>query len=102
MENKNCNIILINIDGFRKDKIDLCPSLKFLKENSNYFSEISEISFLCSILFDLKSLTNLKIKQFENLFLKRINKHTLLKNEISNFLKHNDLIYCKLFKQLEI
>ena len=34
MENKNCNIILINIDGFRKDKIDLCPSLKFLKENS--------------------------------------------------------------------
>ena len=40
MENKNCNIILINIDGFRKDKIDLCPSLKFLKENSNYFSEM--------------------------------------------------------------
>ena len=40
MENKNYNIILINIDGFRKDKIDLCPSLKFLKENSNYFSEM--------------------------------------------------------------
>ena len=33
MENKNYNIILINIDGFRKDKIDLCPSLKSLKEN---------------------------------------------------------------------
>lgn len=67
-------------------------------ENKNYFVEISEISFLSSILFDLKSLTNLKIKQFEKLFLKRINKQTLLKNEISNFLKHNDLIYCKLFK----
>ena len=40
MENKNYNIILINIDGFRKDKIDLCPSLKSLKENSNYFSEM--------------------------------------------------------------
>ena len=44
MENKDYNIILINIDGFRKDKIDLCPSLKFLKdvgidENSDNYDE---------------------------------------------------------------
>ena len=80
----------------QKNKID------FEIKNKNFFVEIIEISFLSSILFDLKSLTNLKIKPFEKLFLKRINKQTLLKNEISNFLKHNDLIYCKLFNKLEI
>lgn len=37
---KDYNIVLINIDGFRKDKIDLCPSLKTLKDNSIYFSNI--------------------------------------------------------------
>ena len=34
---KNYNIILINIDGFRRDKIDLCPTLKELTEQSYYF-----------------------------------------------------------------
>ena len=37
---KDYNIILINIDGFRKDRIDLCPNLKNLKENSIYFSDM--------------------------------------------------------------
>ena len=37
---KDYNIVLVNIDGFRKDKIDLCPSLKTLKENSIYFSNM--------------------------------------------------------------
>ena len=37
---KDYNIVLINIDGFRKDKIDLCPILKSLKENSYYFSNM--------------------------------------------------------------
>ena len=37
---KNHNIILINIDGFRKDKIELCPTLNSLKENSFYFSNM--------------------------------------------------------------
>lgn len=37
---KDYNIVLINIDGFRKDKIDLCPSLKTLKDNSIYFSNM--------------------------------------------------------------
>jgi arylsulfatase A-like enzyme len=32
------NVILVNLDGFRKDKIDLCPTLKSLKEQS-YFCE---------------------------------------------------------------
>ena len=35
------NIILITLDGFRKDKIGLCPSLKSIKENSYYFSEMN-------------------------------------------------------------
>jgi len=37
---KDYNIVLVNIDGFRKDKIDLCPSLKTLKDNSIYFSNM--------------------------------------------------------------
>ena len=37
---KDYNIVLVNIDGFRKDKIDLCPSLKNLKDNSIYFSNM--------------------------------------------------------------
>ena len=71
-------------------------------EDKNYFAEISEISFLSAILFDLKSITNIKIRQFENLFLKRINKQKTLKQEISNFLNCNDLIYKKLFDELNI
>ena len=38
------NIILINLDGFRKDKIDLCPNLKFFKESSYYFSEMNTVA----------------------------------------------------------
>ena len=41
---KDYNIILINIDGFRKDKIDYCPALKSLKENSYYFSEMNTVA----------------------------------------------------------
>lgn len=37
---KDYNIVLINIDGFRKDRIDLCPYLKNLKDNSIYFSNM--------------------------------------------------------------
>jgi glutamine synthetase adenylyltransferase len=71
-------------------------------DDKEYFAEINEISFISSILFDLKSHTNLKIKQFENFFLKKINKQKILKNEISKFLKHNDIIYQKLFYELKI
>ena len=35
------NIILISLDGFRKDKIELSPALKSIKENSYYFSEMN-------------------------------------------------------------
>ena len=35
------NIILITLDGFRKDKIGLSPALKSIKENSYYFSEMN-------------------------------------------------------------
>lgn len=38
------NIILINLDGFRKDKIDLCPNLNFFKESSYYFSEMNTVA----------------------------------------------------------
>jgi len=41
---KDYNIILINLDGFRKDKIDYCPTLKYLKENSYYFSKMNTVS----------------------------------------------------------
>ena len=77
-------------------------NIKKTIREKNYFSEIIEIRFLSSILFDPKSLTNMKIEQFEKYFLKRINKQKLLKNEISNFLKKNNLIYCKLFNELKI
>ena len=40
MKTKDYNIILINIDGFRKDKIDSCVTLKNFKETSNFFSEM--------------------------------------------------------------
>ena len=38
------NIILINLDGFRKDKIDSCLTLKFLKQNSYYFSKMNTVA----------------------------------------------------------
>jgi arylsulfatase A-like enzyme len=34
------NIILIALDGFRRDKVDLCPSLNALKERSFFFSKM--------------------------------------------------------------
>ena len=40
---KDYNIILINIDGFRKDKIDYCPALKSLKEIANPLAKIGLI-----------------------------------------------------------
>ncbi|MCH7647440.1 MAG: sulfatase-like hydrolase/transferase [Thaumarchaeota archaeon] len=36
----NYNIILINLDGLRRDKVDLCPSLNALKERSLFFSKM--------------------------------------------------------------
>jgi len=44
MNSNDYNIILINIDGFRKDKIDLCSHLKNIKENSYYFSEMNTVA----------------------------------------------------------
>ena len=41
---QDCNILLINLDGLRKDKVDLCPTLKSLKEKSYYFSEMQTVS----------------------------------------------------------
>lgn len=38
------NIILINLDGFRKDKIDLCPNLKQFKESCYYFSGMNTVA----------------------------------------------------------
>jgi len=36
----NYNIILINIDGFRSDKIELCPTLKEFRNENIYFSNM--------------------------------------------------------------
>jgi len=38
------NVLVINIDGLRKDRVDLCPILKNLKEKSYYFSEMQTVA----------------------------------------------------------
>ena len=37
-------IIFITLDGFRKDKIDLCPTLNSIKQNSMYFSGLNTVA----------------------------------------------------------
>ena len=41
---KDYNIILINLDGLRRNKVKLCPTLKALSENSLYFSNIDTVA----------------------------------------------------------
>lgn len=41
---KGENIILVTLDGLRKDKVDLIPSLKSLKKSSSYFSNMFTVS----------------------------------------------------------
>ena len=53
------NLILINLDGFRKDKIDLCKNLQSFKENSYYFSNMiteHHIHLLHFIQFSLEHI----------------------------------------------
>ena len=38
------NIILINLDGLRKDKIDSCPNLRSFRDNNTYFSKMISVS----------------------------------------------------------
>lgn len=38
------NIILINLDGLRFDKLDLCPTLKSLKEDSYFFNNMHTVA----------------------------------------------------------
>ena len=40
----NYNLILINLDGLRKDKVNLCPNLKSFKEKNIYFSKMITVS----------------------------------------------------------
>lgn len=44
IQTSDCNIILINLDGFRKDKIDLCPNLKKFRENCIYFPSMFTVA----------------------------------------------------------
>ena len=47
MESKNysdCSIILINLDGLRKDRITKCPTLNSIKENNVYFSKMISVA----------------------------------------------------------
>jgi len=81
---------------FKKNKINKKITDK------DFFQEINEINFLSSILFDIKSLNNIKIDQFENIFLKRINLKENLKQQIIYFLNCNNLIYSKMFSELEV
>jgi len=41
---KDYNIILINLDGFREDKIDSCTKLKSFKDRSFYFSKMNTVA----------------------------------------------------------
>ena len=41
---ENCNIILINLDGLRRDKVLMCKSLRELIEESYFFSNIDTVS----------------------------------------------------------
>ena len=38
------SIILINLDGLRKDKIDSCPNLKSFRDNNTYFSKMISVA----------------------------------------------------------
>ena len=38
------NVILINLDGLRNDKVELCPSLRLLKERSYYFPKMFTVA----------------------------------------------------------
>lgn len=38
------NIILVNLDGLRQDKVELCKNLNSLKENSLYFANMITVS----------------------------------------------------------
>ena len=44
MKCENFNIILINIDGFRKDKINSCKNLEKIKNDSLYFSNMNTVA----------------------------------------------------------
>ena len=46
------NIILISLDGFRKDKIELSPALKSIKENS--YVMVLMVTTKCSISKKMK------------------------------------------------
>ena len=41
---KDFNIIVINLDGLRRDKLSLCPILKALSEQSYYFSQMNTVT----------------------------------------------------------
>ena len=43
-ELKNFNIILINLDGLRQDRVELIPSLNKLKQNSYYFPDMKTVA----------------------------------------------------------
>ena len=42
------NIILVNLDGLRQDKVEFCDNLNSLKEKSVYFSNASTGSIICN------------------------------------------------------
>ena len=41
---KEFNIIVINLDGLRRDKLQLCPALKTLAKRSFYFSQMNTVA----------------------------------------------------------
>ena len=41
---KDHNIVLINLDGLRRDKISLCPTLQNLADNSYHFSNMNTVA----------------------------------------------------------
>ena len=41
---KDFNIIAINLDGLRRDKLSRCPTLKALSQQSYYFSQMDTVT----------------------------------------------------------
>ena len=41
---KDCNIILVNLDGLRRDKIAKCDNLQELADESLFFSNMATVS----------------------------------------------------------
>lgn len=95
MENlDDYNILLINLDGLRRDKIELCPTLNLLSKNSLYFSKMNTVApytfaSLHAIFSGMYPSKN-GVNGYYNIFKFKKNEITTL----TQILKNNDYYTC--------